>query len=69
VVPAHAAQLDGDTPAHEYVWALGSHLDLGFNVVVKWVLADRLARPESPDDCSRHAADSGRFASASPRCH
>jgi pimeloyl-ACP methyl ester carboxylesterase len=46
VVPAAAAQLDGDHPLHENVWVPGSHVGLGFNPVVMWVLADRLAQPE-----------------------
>jgi pimeloyl-ACP methyl ester carboxylesterase len=46
VVPAAAAQIDGDHPLHENVWVPGSHVGLGFNPAVMWVLADRLAQPE-----------------------
>jgi len=46
VVPAQAAQLDGDPRLHENVWVPGSHVGLGFNAAVMWVLADRLAQRE-----------------------
>ena len=46
VVPAPAAQLEGDPRSHENVWVPGSHVGLGFNAAVMWVLADRLAQPE-----------------------
>jgi pimeloyl-ACP methyl ester carboxylesterase len=46
VVPADAAQLDDTEGQHENIWVPGSHLGLGFNPAVMWVLADRLAQPE-----------------------
>ena len=46
VVPPHAAQLDGDPKSHENVWVPGSHVGLGFNAAVMWILADRLAQAE-----------------------
>jgi len=46
VVPAPAAQLEGDPRSHENVWVPGSHVGLGFNAAVMWVLADRLAQSE-----------------------
>lgn len=47
VVPAHAAVLEGTSPRHENLPVPGSHLGLGFNPVVMWILADRLAQPEN----------------------
>lgn len=46
VVPAHAAVLDTTAPRHENLPVPGSHLGLGVNPVVMWLLADRLAQPE-----------------------
>lgn len=46
VVPPQAAVLDGDSPDHENVPVPGSHMGLGFNPLVLWILADRLAQPE-----------------------
>jgi pimeloyl-ACP methyl ester carboxylesterase len=46
VVPARAARIETDDPLHENVWVPGSHLGLGFNAAVMWILADRLAQPE-----------------------
>ncbi|HQR24322.1 MAG TPA: alpha/beta hydrolase [Steroidobacteraceae bacterium] len=46
VVPADAAQLDDSVGEHENIWVPGSHLGLGFNPAVMWILADRLAQPE-----------------------
>ena len=46
VVPAHAAQLDDSVGQHENIWVPGSHIGLGFNPAVMWVLADRLSQPE-----------------------
>jgi pimeloyl-ACP methyl ester carboxylesterase len=46
VVPAHQAMFDGDPALHENVRVPGSHLGLGFNAYVLWVVADRLAQPE-----------------------
>lgn len=46
VVPAHAAVLDTASRRHENLPVPGSHLGLGVNPVVMWILADRLAQPE-----------------------
>jgi pimeloyl-ACP methyl ester carboxylesterase len=51
VVPADSAQLDDSVGQHENIWVPGSHLGLGFNPAVMWVLADRLSQPE--DDWQR----------------
>ncbi len=48
VVPPDAARIDDtDDDLHENIWVPGSHLGLGFNPVVMWILADRLAQSES----------------------
>jgi len=46
VVPPQAARVDSDDPQHENVWVPGSHIGLGFNAAVMYVVADRLAQPE-----------------------
>jgi pimeloyl-ACP methyl ester carboxylesterase len=46
VVPPQAARLDTSEGEHENIWVPGSHLGLGFNAAVMWILADRLAQPE-----------------------
>jgi pimeloyl-ACP methyl ester carboxylesterase len=46
VVPPQASRIEADEGEHENVWVPGSHLGLGFNAAVMWVLADRLAQPE-----------------------
>ena len=46
VVPAEAARMETSDPQHENIWVPGSHLGLGFNAAVMWILADRLAQPE-----------------------
>lgn len=46
IVPPDAARLETRDGKHENVWVPGSHLGLGFNAAVMWVLADRLAQPE-----------------------
>jgi hypothetical protein len=46
VVPPDSAQLDTDEGQHENIWVPGSHLGLGFNAAVMWILADRLSQPE-----------------------
>ncbi len=46
VVPADAARINGRHGQHENIWVPGSHLGLGFNAAVMWVLANRLAQPE-----------------------
>lgn len=46
VVPPQEATIDGNPALHENVRVAGSHLGLGFNPFVLWVVADRLAQPE-----------------------
>lgn len=47
VVPPEASRIeDTDDDQHENIWVPGSHVGLGFNPVVMWILADRLAQPE-----------------------
>jgi pimeloyl-ACP methyl ester carboxylesterase len=46
VVPPTAARLDVGDGEHENIWVPGSHLGLGFNAAVMFVLADRLSQPE-----------------------
>ena len=46
VVPPQEATIDGIAALHENVRVPGSHLGLGFNPIVLWILADRLAQPE-----------------------
>jgi pimeloyl-ACP methyl ester carboxylesterase len=46
VVPPQEATIDGNPALHENIRVPGSHLGMGFNPVVLWVLADRLAQPE-----------------------
>jgi pimeloyl-ACP methyl ester carboxylesterase len=45
-VPPQQATLDGDPADHENVRVPGSHIGLGFNSLVLWVVADRLAQHE-----------------------
>jgi pimeloyl-ACP methyl ester carboxylesterase len=46
VVPPEAARLETKDGEHENIWVPGSHIGLGFNPAVMWVLADRLSQPE-----------------------
>jgi pimeloyl-ACP methyl ester carboxylesterase len=46
VVPPQEATIDGDPALHENIRVPGSHLGLGFNPLVLWILADRLSQPE-----------------------
>jgi hypothetical protein len=47
IVPPAAARIeDTDDDQHENIWVPGSHLGLGFNAAVMWILADRLAQAE-----------------------
>jgi pimeloyl-ACP methyl ester carboxylesterase len=46
VVPAQEATIDGDSSMHENIRVFGSHTGLGFNAMVMWIVADRLAQPE-----------------------
>jgi len=47
VVPPQEATVDGDPSRHENIRVPGSHVGLGFNAVVLWIVAERLAQPES----------------------
>lgn len=46
VVPPQEATIDGDPALHENIRVPGSHTGLGFNPLVLYVVADRLAQPE-----------------------
>ena len=46
VVPAQEATVDGDPTLHENIRVPGSHVGLGFNAVVLWIVADRLSQPQ-----------------------
>jgi len=46
VVPPQEATIEGDPERHENIRVPGSHVGLGFNAVVLWIVADRLAQPE-----------------------
>jgi hypothetical protein len=46
VVPPNAARMETGEGEHENIWVPGSHIGLGFNAVVMWILADRLAQAE-----------------------
>jgi pimeloyl-ACP methyl ester carboxylesterase len=46
VVPPQEATVDGDPALHENIRVPGSHVGLGFNAVVLWIVADRLSQPE-----------------------
>ena len=45
VVPPQEATIQGDPALHENIRVPGSHMGLGFNAVVLWIVADRLAQP------------------------
>jgi hypothetical protein len=45
VVPPQEATIHGDPAMHENIRVPGSHMGLGFNAVVLWIVADRLAQP------------------------
>jgi pimeloyl-ACP methyl ester carboxylesterase len=47
VVPPQEATIDGNPALHENIRVAGSHLGLGFNPLVLWIVADRLAQPEN----------------------
>lgn len=65
VVPPQAARLEADDGEHENIWVPGSHLGLGFNAAVMWILADRLAQPEGAWQPFRL---DGRMGSVYDRC-
>ena len=46
VVPPQEATIEGDRRMHENVRVPGSHVGLGFNAIVMYIVADRLAQPE-----------------------
>lgn len=46
VVPPQEATVEGDPAHHENIRVPGSHVGLGFNAAVLWIVADRLAQPE-----------------------
>jgi pimeloyl-ACP methyl ester carboxylesterase len=46
VVPPQEATVNGDPALHENIQVPGSHVGLGFNAVVLWVVAERLSQPE-----------------------
>jgi pimeloyl-ACP methyl ester carboxylesterase len=46
VVAPQQAVLDGDPHDHENIRIAGSHTGMGFNGLVMWIIADRLAQPE-----------------------
>jgi pimeloyl-ACP methyl ester carboxylesterase len=45
-VPPSQAMLEGDPANHENIRVSGSHIGLGFNRRVLWIVADRLSQPE-----------------------
>ena len=45
-VPPSQATLEGDPSNHENIRVASSHMGLGFNRRVLWIVADRLAQPE-----------------------
>lgn len=46
VVPPQEATAEGDPSRIENIRVPGSHMGLGFNPVVLWIVADRLSQPE-----------------------
>ncbi len=46
VVPPQEATMDGDPSRHENVRVPSSHIGLGFNPMVLWIVAERLSQPE-----------------------
>lgn len=46
VVTPHEATIGGNSPHHEYVRVPASHLGMGVNPMVLWIVADRLAQAE-----------------------
>ena len=46
IVPPQEATVDGDPALHENIRVPGSHVGLGFNAVVLWIVAERLSQPE-----------------------
>jgi pimeloyl-ACP methyl ester carboxylesterase len=46
VVPPQEATIEGDPALHQNIRVPGSHVGLGFNAMVLWIVADRLSQPE-----------------------
>lgn len=46
VVPPQEATIEGDPALHENIRVPGSHIGMGFNALVLWIVADRLSQPE-----------------------
>lgn len=46
VVPPQEATVEGNPALHENIRVPGSHVGLGFNPMVLWIVADRLAQPQ-----------------------
>ena len=46
VVPPQEATIEGDPALHENIRIPGSHIGLGFNPMVLWLVAERLSQPE-----------------------
>jgi pimeloyl-ACP methyl ester carboxylesterase len=46
IVPPQEATVDGDPAIHENIRVPGSHIGLGFNAAVLWIVAERLSQPE-----------------------
>ena len=46
VVPPQEATVEGDPSRHENIRVPGSHIGLGFNALVLWIVADRLAQAQ-----------------------
>ncbi len=46
VVPPQEATVDGNPALHQNIRVPGSHVGLGFNAVVLWIVAERLSQPE-----------------------
>lgn len=61
VVPPQSARLDDTQGQHENIWVPGSHLGLGFNAAVMWIVANRLAQPEGHWRPFRPAGRLGTF--------
>jgi hypothetical protein len=69
VVPPEQATLPGNPADHENVRVPGGHLGLGFNSLVMWIIADRLAQPEGqwrPFEPSGAMANLFRVAGSQP---
>jgi hypothetical protein len=45
VVPPQEATVDGDPALHENIRVPSSHVGLGFNAAVLWIVAERLSQP------------------------